>query len=182
MCAMNSACLSTGLAVIERDYPGLVRQFARMLRNRVLAEDLVNDAVAETLAKLHGQLIEEPERLGGFIYAVAVNLLKNHRRRICNRGDLRVAIFDDLPAGGDPTECLDRTQLAARVWKVIEELPMQRDREIVKRFYLDEEEKESICADLDLTPGHFDRVAFRARQRMKVLLSREELRQEPLRV
>jgi RNA polymerase sigma-70 factor (ECF subfamily) len=53
---------------------------------------------------------------------------------------------------------------------VLEALPVTRDREIVKRFYLDEEDKERICGELGLSPVHFDRVIFRARQRMRAML------------
>ena len=49
-------------------------------------------------------------------------------------------------------------------------MPTQRDREVVKRFYLDEEDKDAICRDLGLSALHFDKVIFRARQRMRSLL------------
>ena len=49
-------------------------------------------------------------------------------------------------------------------------LPTVRDREIIKRFYLDEEDKAEICRSMGLSPLHFDRVMFRARQRVRVLL------------
>jgi RNA polymerase sigma-70 factor (ECF subfamily) len=53
------------------------------------------------------------------------------------------------------------------VRELIAELPTERDRLIVKRFYLDEEDKGVICDELGLSPLHFDKVIFRARQRMK---------------
>lgn len=175
MNAGSSLWISPGVLALEREYSGLVAQFSRMLRNRILAEDLVNDAVAESLVKLRAQQIENPERLAGFVYRVAINMLKNHRRRVCNRGELHVqsSILDSLPAADDPTECHDRADLVTRVRGVIDELPMARDRALVKRFYLDEEDKTAICADLDLTAAHFDRVIFRARQRLKTLLDRQ---------
>ena len=173
MCAANPAWMSTGITMLERDYLGLVKQFTRLLRNRVLAEDLVNDAVAETLVKLRGESIERPELITGFIHAVAVNLLKNYRRRLCNRSEVHAtsSVLDELSASNDPMESLDRGQLAERVSDVIEALPTQRDREVMRRFYLEEEDKGSICADLKLSTTHFDKVAFRARQRMRALLS-----------
>src|SRR5689334_12624380 len=173
MCAANPAWILTGLTILERDYLGLLKQFTRLLRDRTLAEDLVNDAVAETLVKLHGQLIDEPERITGFIHAVAVNRLRNHRRRLCNRCEVPAtpAVLEELSAGSDPVEALDHDQLAERVWDLIEELPTHRDREVMRRFYLDEEEKASICADLHLSANHFDKVASRARQRMRMLLA-----------
>ena len=44
-----------------------------------------------------------------------------------------------------------------------------RDREILFRFYLAEDDKERICRDLGLTAVHFNRVLFRARERFREL-------------
>jgi hypothetical protein len=54
---------------------------------------------------------------------------------------------------------------AAIVRRLIGELPTARDRQLLLRFYVAEEEKESIGADLGLDSLHFNRVLFRARQR-----------------
>jgi hypothetical protein len=51
-------------------------------------------------------------------------------------------------------------------------LPTSRDREILIRFYLDEEDKDSICSSLRLSEAHFTRVIFRARNRFRELLER----------
>ena len=40
------------------------------------------------------------------------------------------------------------------------------------RFYLDEEDKSQICESLSLTGAQFDRVIFRARDRLRVLVER----------
>ena len=45
-----------------------------------------------------------------------------------------------------------------------------RDREILVRLYLQEEEKDTICRDLGLEAEHFDKVLHRARGRLKELL------------
>jgi RNA polymerase sigma-70 factor (ECF subfamily) len=46
----------------------------------------------------------------------------------------------------------------------------KRDRTLLMRFYIDEEEKEKICLELNLSSLHFNRVIFRARRRFKELL------------
>ncbi len=56
------------------------------------------------------------------------------------------------------------------VRQVIGELKTERDRQLLLRFYLAEDDKEQICSDLGLSSLHFNRVLFRARQRFKVLL------------
>jgi len=55
---------------------------------------------------------------------------------------------------------------------VIGELDGDRDRELLFRFYIAEEDKERLCEELGLTSLHFNRVLFRARQRYKELYER----------
>ena len=54
--------------------------------------------------------------------------------------------------------------------------PRARDREILVRFYLQEEEKDAICRDLALEADQFDKVLHRARARLKELLESHGLR------
>lgn len=42
--------------------------------------------------------------------------------------------------------------------QLIRELPTERDRQLLLRFYVTEEDKESLCADLGLDSLHFNRV------------------------
>ena len=44
-----------------------------------------------------------------------------------------------------------------------------RDRQVLFRFYIAEENKEDICSDLGLSSLHFNRVLFRARERFREL-------------
>jgi RNA polymerase sigma-70 factor (ECF subfamily) len=53
---------------------------------------------------------------------------------------------------------------------IIRGMGSQRDRTILVRFYLNEEDKEIICRDLKLTPMQFARVLHRARGRLRQLL------------
>jgi RNA polymerase sigma-70 factor (ECF subfamily) len=55
------------------------------------------------------------------------------------------------------------------------ELGSDRDRQLLFRFYVGEEDKDRLCRDLDLSSLHFNRVLFRARQRYKELYERRFL-------
>jgi RNA polymerase sigma-70 factor (ECF subfamily) len=57
---------------------------------------------------------------------------------------------------------------------VLRQLSISRDREILRRYYLSDDDKEVICRDLGLSPGHFDRVLYRAKQRMRELIDRQD--------
>jgi len=53
---------------------------------------------------------------------------------------------------------------------MLQEMPGARDRELLVRFYLNDEEKDAICQELNLSQEHFNRVIFRARNRFRELL------------
>jgi RNA polymerase sigma-70 factor, ECF subfamily len=159
-------------ATISADYAGLIALFARKLGDRALAEDLVNQAFVESLDKLAQQQIADPGRFSGFVYGVAFNLLRNHRRRMDNRRENRASsiVLDNLPSNASLFDQLLDESIAAATRRIVTELPIARDREVVRRFYLEEHGKAEICMDLGLSALHFDKIVFRARRRLRRLL------------
>jgi RNA polymerase sigma-70 factor, ECF subfamily len=71
------------------------------------------------------------------------------------------ALLDPLPSN----DSVDQLLWAEIVRQVVEELPLPRDREILSRFYLSDEDCTVICDDLKLAREHFNRVLFRVRNR-----------------
>jgi RNA polymerase sigma-70 factor (ECF subfamily) len=55
---------------------------------------------------------------------------------------------------------------------VLASLSQPRDRELLRRHYLEEADKQATCQVLGLDSAHYDRVLFRARQRLGKLLQR----------
>ena len=159
-------------ATISADYAGLISLFARKLGDRALAEDLVNQAFVESLDKLAQQQIADPGRFSGFVYGVAFNLLRNHRRKMDNRRENRASsiVLDNLPSSASLFDQLLDENIATAIRRIVTELPIARDREVVRRFYLEEHAKATICADLGLSPLHFDKIVFRARRRLRRLM------------
>jgi RNA polymerase sigma-70 factor (ECF subfamily) len=47
-----------------------------------------------------------------------------------------------------------------------------RYRQLLSRYYLEEEAKESICREMGLTAVHFNRVLFRARRTFLQMVTR----------
>jgi len=161
----------SSLAAVYRDYPGLRALILRRVRDPEVAADILQDAAVTTLEKLRSGEIAHPENLGGYLYRVALNHLRNHRRK--DRSALSSAdALDELPDYGNDA---DWENLGGRQWatvarRMLEEMPVARDREVLVRFYLDDEDKEKICSDLRLSEEHFSRVIFRARNRFRELI------------
>lgn len=157
---------------IKQHYTGLYTLLHRHIRDANVAQEILNEAVATTIAHVRAGRVSDPNRLAGYVYRVALNLYRNYRREYANRPGVHATDedVDQLPAQRVTEEAAMDSSIVRQVVSIIESLPTARDREIVKRFYLDEEDKAEICGSLGLTPLHFDRVIFRARQRMRSLL------------
>jgi RNA polymerase sigma factor (sigma-70 family) len=165
--------------LINDNYEGLRLLLIKKVRDPHTAADLLNGAIVKTLEHLSANRISNPDQLAGWVYRVAINDLRNHLRNMHTRSDLRSPeeTLEALPGDRDASDGATETKLAALVRAVIEQLPTERDRLIVKRFYLDEAEKEEICREQqNLSPLHFDKVIHRARARMKALLQKRGFR------
>lgn len=160
----------------------LVRQYSRgvliVLRQRcqdpLLVEDLSQDALRIVIERLRNKPLDDPSRLNAFICATARNLLigdvrKKARRKTVTDSDIVSTAAD---TSHDPFREVGQIQTAKIVHQLIDEMGSERDRILLDRFYIKEQDKEEICADLDLTSIHFNRVLFRARRRFKELLMR----------
>src|SRR3984885_16234243 len=69
------------LATVYRDYPGLRALIMRRVRDPQLAADILQDAAVTTLEKLRAGKIAHPGAVGGYLYRVALNHLRNQRRK-----------------------------------------------------------------------------------------------------
>lgn len=159
-------------ALIEEQYSGLLALLRRKLRDEQLAQDALNQALVTSLEHVQAGRVADLSMIGGYVFQVAMNQMRNHRRKMEERSERRAdpSAIDTLCDPHVSPDMDSEPSLAGGVRSLIDSLPTPRDREIVTRFYLDEDEKDAICRDLGLSPLHFDKVIFRARQRMKVLL------------
>ena len=169
------------LASVYRDFPGLRALILRRVRDPEVAADILQDAAVTTLEKLRSGEIARPENLGGYLYRVALNHLRNHRRK--DRSAVSSAdALDELPSAENDADWgnIGGRQWATAARRMLEEMPVARDREILVRFYLDDEDKESICQELQLSEDHFNRVIFRARNRFREFIEHRGFRKADL--
>lgn len=159
--------------LIAKDYVGLRLLLARRTGDYHTASDLLNDAVCTTWEKWCAGQIQRPEQIAGYIFQVAMNLLRNRRRLVADRSERRADIeqLDREKIAAPSAEQDAEGQIAEKLKTLIQGMDSQRDRLVLVRFYLEEEEKETICRDLKLDARQFDRILYRARQRLRQLLT-----------
>lgn len=145
----------------------------RRVRDPQLAADILQDAAVTTLEKLRAGEIAQLSGVGGYLYRVALNHLRNYRRKdrsaVSSSADLESVPDRDIDSD---TAGIDRARWARAARQLLQEMPTARDRDMLIRFYLNDENKDAICASLGLSEEHFNRVIFRARNRFRALLER----------
>src|SRR5215475_11498192 len=76
-------------ALIAQNYVGLRLLVTRRCHDPNVAADLLNEAVCTSWAKWQAGKIERPEQIAGYVLQVTMNLLRNHRRAIGERPEMR---------------------------------------------------------------------------------------------
>jgi RNA polymerase sigma-70 factor, ECF subfamily len=123
------------------------------------------------IEKLRRGELREPAKLPGFLAQIARSLAIEHYRKAQRRktDPDSDAIAEVEAMGSGPLSELLTREDAGLVRQVIRDLGTERDRDILLRFYIAEEDKERISADFGLSSLQFNRVLHRARERYRDL-------------
>jgi len=130
-------------------------------------DDKVHDTFVVVVQAIRRGDLREPERLMGFVRTivrrqVAAHIDKVvHSRRDQMDMDSTAKIPDPQNNPEDAAIFRQRTELINRV---LDELP-SRDREILTRFYLREQNQDQICSEMGLTETQFRLLKSRAKAR-----------------
>lgn len=166
----------------EEELVGRYRRGVSMILRRAagvaeVADDLYQEVFLRAVEKIRRGEVRDPERLSGFICALARNLAIGHFRRNPPAESIATGAALSVPEPApNPLERMLRSEDALLVRQVLAGLPSERDRQILYRFYIGEEDKETICADLGLSSLQFNRVLHRARERFRELYAKPDAR------
>jgi RNA polymerase sigma-70 factor, ECF subfamily len=130
-------------------------------------DDKVHDIFVVVVQAIRRGELREPERLMGFVRTVVRRQVAAHiDKAVQNRReqmDLDASARVPDP-NGNPEEAAIFNQKEELVRRILAELS-SRDREILTRFYLQEESQEEICAVMILTETQFRLLKSRAKSR-----------------
>jgi RNA polymerase sigma-70 factor (ECF subfamily) len=135
-------------------------------------EDLIQETLLIVIRRLRGAGIEDPEKLAAFAAQTARNLAIASLRKVeRQKTDIDSDATDRNADPGTNVEGKVGDQEAAlAVRALLRELPHARDRLMLKRFYLDEHDKQEICEEFGLTETAFNQALSRARKRFRQIL------------
>lgn len=136
-------------------------------------EDLCQKTFKLALEKLRRGELREPEKLSGFILALARNLSLDHIRRSRSKKETEIeearSVADSAP---NPFDRLLQKENEQLIWQAINRLKSPRDREILIQSYLAPENKAQIRVKFGLTNTQYNLALFRARKRCREIYER----------
>jgi len=144
-------------------------------------DDKVHDAFLIVVQAIKRGDLREPERLMGFVRTVVRRQVAAyiddvvHSRREELHLDVGVRVAD---ARNNPEQDAAFQQKVEFMTSILQSLT-DRDREVLTRFYLDEQTQEQICEEMDLTETQFRLLKSRAKARFGEL-GKRKLQQKPL--
>jgi RNA polymerase sigma-70 factor (ECF subfamily) len=141
------------------------------------AEDLTQETLQIVVERVRARTIEDPRKVFSFAASTARNLALNAARKALRQqtvvdSELVDELAQNLEMEQSDLSDADDRHLADAVMAMLEELPTERDRQMLTRFYLDGVDKQQLCRELGLSPKHFDRVLMRARSRLRTIIER----------
>jgi RNA polymerase sigma-70 factor (ECF subfamily) len=168
------ARIAAGDRAAETDFVRIYGRGVRALVRRrcrpcdPISEDLAQDVLARVLERLRAGAIQDAAALPAYLQAaIAYTTSAEYRSRRPREPE---SALEELSSSDSPVEQLSTQQLGIVLRELLAQLPVARDREILVRFYLEEEDKDAICRRLGIDASHFHRVVFRARERFRHLL------------
>jgi len=159
--------------LVRRYQRGLVYLVRRRTGDSELALDIAQDTFRIALEKLRRGPLEQVDRVAAYLRGTALNLViaqgRTQARRATTADSEAIEAVADEAAG--PFDNVSSEQVQRIVRTLLGELAVPRDREILVRTYLKDEDKAAICEKLGIDSAHYNRVLFRAKQRFRELLA-----------
>lgn len=160
----------------------LKHYFLRRASQRPDAEDLYHETIATVATQVRLGRLCRPELLRAYATSIARNKLIAFYEEKRRTDRMPHEHWERRPAGGPDAESLclasEQRDIALRVMRGIS----SRERDILKRFYLDGQSAETIQREVCLTPTQFRLIKSRAKQRFYELCqARLAMRKRPQR-
>ena len=142
------------------------------LRSRLQSPQAIEDVRQETFARVLNTLrkpdgLRQPDRLGAFVNTVCNNVLLEQYRSSARNQSIDEENQPEIPATGlDAFGQLAAKQIRAKGDEILLKLP-DRDRNLLKAVFIDEMDRDEVCATFGVDREYLRVLLFRAKQEFK---------------
>lgn len=128
-------------------------------------DDMVQETLTRFMVAAREDKIQNPAAMGAFINGVCRNVISEYRRRNM-RDEPMPEIVPEPPSKGIPEA--DLMELRQAIAQGMEQLS-ERDRGVLRAFYLEEKSKEEILKQTGMSDENFRVVLCRAKDRFRAI-------------
>lgn len=163
----------------------LVRRYSRPLTfiaqratgDRATAEEICQEALLRAIVRLRARPLQDPDKLAAFLRGIAMGLIRNARRKAVRQSTYcnSMLVEEVVDLAANTPLLATRIESASIVHSAIASLPLARDRHVLTRYYLAEEDSARVCEDLGVPCAQFKSILYRARRRLRRLLEQKGL-------
>jgi RNA polymerase sigma-70 factor (ECF subfamily) len=153
-----------------------VRYFTELLqlklRSKLQSPHAIEDVRQETFARVLKALrkegaLRQPDRLGAFVNTVCNNVLLEYWRTLSRSQSLDDEGQPEPHAkGADALELAAAKQMKVKVREILLGMP-QRDRQLLQAVFLDERDRDEVCAEFRVEREYLRVLLHRAKQEFK---------------
>jgi RNA polymerase sigma-70 factor (ECF subfamily) len=153
------------------------------LRNRLRSPELVQDACQETFLRVlsyfrSGRTLNNPASLPGFVHSVCNNISLEFLRAHTRHPQLDLSVTEPTDPGIGPEGQMATEERRKLVADVLARMVF-KDRLLLRRVFLDEEDKDAICQEFQVDRAYLRVLVHRASIRFRNVASRLRSAHEP---
>jgi len=155
-------------------YQSHVGDVYRYLLSLCHEHHLAEDVMQETFLRAYLYLEDCPaEKIKPWLFRVARNALVDVMRKSKWSQPREREFFDSVADGPRPEEEFLRSEQLREIWRVVDSLP-DRQRQAIVLVDFNGLSYEEAAAVMDITPGYFKLLLFRARQKARKMREGDE--------
>ena len=128
-------------------------------------DDIVQESLARFMVAQRTEQILNPAAAGAFLNGVCRNVISEYRRRAMREDPMPESLREPEPPGIAESDHLELRQAIAYGLAQLSE----RDRRLLRSFYLEEKSKEEILRDSGMSDQNFRVVLCRAKERFRAI-------------
>jgi RNA polymerase sigma-70 factor (ECF subfamily) len=128
-------------------------------------DDIVQETLARFLVSAREEKIQNPAAAGAFLNGICRNVIWEYRRRSMRDEPMPEVIPEPSGRGIADGELFEIREAISRG---LDQLP-ERDRRVLRSFYLEEKSKQEILKETGLSDENFRVVLCRAKERFRAI-------------
>jgi RNA polymerase sigma-70 factor (ECF subfamily) len=146
------------------------------LRGLLRSPELIQDASQETFLRVLryfqiGKTLDNPANLPGFVLTVCRNTGLEYLRAYTRHDQIPPDMPEQADERNSPEEGAVEGERREMVRRILADL-REKDRNLLRRVFLEEEDKDRVCADLNVTRDYLRVLLHRARLRLRSEIER----------